>query len=277
MKSIFEIERRKSFESGYERFIADLEETQFTDSLYEDYTMAEYLDYCIRYWPYRCGAICIKDYLTDINIDSSFIETDEQRFIILELYLNLLHWAPYQDTKDSQRTALVSLNKSNVITEESKRLIINLEYILEQCCNMRVREEDGEKAVKYFITKRNSVVDATVEMVPELSNVLLGYLDIRNEKDVIFKKRALETIYAYMEPRRNEYKGLACRPISEEFFACMNSLGIRHNTEKQVTIPNRKRIMVFDKLFKMALYVLQTEKVNLACKEVRSLRASSKA
>lgn len=141
MKSIFEIERRKSFESGYERFIADLEETQFTDSLYEDYTMAEYLDYCIRYWPYRCGAICIKDYLTDINIDSSFIETDEQRFIILELYLNLLHWAPYQDTKDSQRTALVSLNKSNVITEESKRLIINLEYILEQCCNMRVREE----------------------------------------------------------------------------------------------------------------------------------------
>lgn len=272
MKSIFEVERRKDFETGYNRFFGMLDETELTDVPDGVYTMADYMDYCIRYWPYRCGTDNIKDYLADINIDSSYIETDEERYLVLELYLNLLYWAPHQYKLDCQRTTFGALNMSNEIADESQRLITNLEYILEQCCNMRVREEKGKGVVKYCISKRDPVVDAAVVCVPELSSVLLGYLDIRNKNDISYKKRALEVMYKYMEPHRNEYKGLICQPVSEEFFACMNSLGIRHNTENQRAIPNAKRISVYDKLFEMALYVLQTKATNQACKEMRLIR-----
>lgn len=151
-------------------------------------------------------------------------------------------------------------------------MIQNAEYILEQCCNMKVREEENEDFPKYYITKRNIHVDAAVVAIPELKDVLLGYLDIRNSDDVEYKKAALTTLYGYMEQHRKEYKGLNCGSISEEFFTSMNSFGIRHNTKSQIRMQAKKKIEVCDRLFMMAVYVLQTGDVNEYKKELMELR-----
>ena len=99
---------------------------------------------------------------------------------------------------------------------------------------MTVREVNQTNCFpQYRIYKRNAAVDTTVKKVPDLSDVLLSYLDIRNENDKKFKKGALIQLYNYMEPKRSVYKGLICGTISEEFFVSMNKLGIRHNTSDQ--------------------------------------------
>ena len=76
-----------------------------------------------------------------------------------------------------------------------------------------------------------------------------------------------------MEPNRNDYKKLSCSAISEEFFASVNTFGIRHNTKSQVKVHYTKQIGIYDKLFKMALYVLQTEGVVQFKDELKELRS----
>ena len=53
MASIFEIERRKKFAEEFPNFFEDLK-TEITIYSGKKYTVWEYLNYCIRYWPYRC-------------------------------------------------------------------------------------------------------------------------------------------------------------------------------------------------------------------------------
>ena len=108
--------------------------------------------------------------------------------------------------------------------------------------------------------------------VPEQSETLLSYLDIRNQNDVEFKKAALTAVYGYMEPHRKEYKALACSTVSEEFFTSMNTFGIRHNTKSKIRLSSKKKIAVCDKLFMMAVYVLQTGDVNEYKNELKELR-----
>ena len=93
-----------------------------------------------------------------------------------------------------------------------------------------------------------------------------------NELTYEAKKAALTAVYGYMEPHRKEYKGLSCGTISEEFFTSMNTFGIRHNTKSQRRITEKKRSTLCDKLFAMAVYVLQTTDVNTYKSELKMLR-----
>lgn len=269
--SIFTIERRKDFQEAFSKFYKDLQ-SQVITSTGDSHKVINYLNYCLRYWPYRCGATGIDDYLKDIGIDNTQPEDDRDKLLILELLINLLHWAPKQDFNDNRNAEFGFAFKKNDVENETDRLIKNAEYLLEQCCNMTVRKQEEDEFPKYFITKRNVRVDAAVVAVPELMDTLLGYLDIRNEDDLEFKKAALTTIYGYMEPRRKEYKALACSAVSEEFFTSMNSFGIRHNAKSQVRMQAKEKMTVCDKLFMMAVYVLQTEEVNGYKSELKALR-----
>ena len=269
-KSIFTIERRKNLRDAFAKYFEDLRSVVIT-STRESYTMFRYLDYCLRYWPHRCGATGIDDYLKEIGVDITAPKEDKDLLLILELLINLLHWAPKQDYNDGLNTGFgMSLN--NDVKCEADRLLQNADYILEQCCNMMVREEDDDNFPKYFITKRNPHVDAAVLAAPELKNALLGYMDIRNADDIEYKKSVLMTIYGFMEPHRKEYKGLTCSAISEELFICMNTFGIRHNTKSQIKMQKKKKIAVYDKLFMMAIYVLQTAEVNNYKNDLSELR-----
>lgn len=274
--SIFTIERRKDFPEAFTKFFEDLKTPVVTSS--GDITSVfEYMNRCIRFWPHRCGAAGLDDYLKSIGVDITSPQNDSDLLLILELFINLLHWAPKQDFNDDQKNDFSISFKKNDVQNEADRLVTNAEFILEQCCNMTVREEDDDEFPKYFITKRNANVDATVEAVPDLSKVLLGYYDIRNADDRSYKEKALIAIYGYLEPKRKMYSGTSCSPICEEFFACMNSLSIRHKTKDQVKIHYTKRNAIYDKLFQMALYVLQYEKVNVFKDEMKTLREKSKS
>ncbi len=271
MESIFTIERRKDFSVSFAGFFADLNSIVVT-STGVNLKVYEYLNYCIRYWPHRCGAIGIDDYLKGIGVDITDPKNDNDLLLTLELLINLLYWAPQQDNMDEGNTELSFGFKKNDVNNESERLIHNAEYILEQCCNMTVRREENARFPKFYITKRNTYVDAAVVAIPKLSDVLLGYYDVRNGDDLEYKISVLISLYGYMEPRRKEYKALACSSVSEEFFACMNTFGIRHNTQSQVRMQSKKKRRICDKLFLMAVYVLQATTVNDYKNELKALR-----
>ncbi len=234
--------------------------------------MFAYLNRCIRYWPFRCGATGIDDYLMNIDVDYTKPKGEKDLLLTLELLINLLYWAPKQDYNDTPNVEIIFADKKNEVRSESERLICNAQYILEQCCDMCIRTEEDDIFPKYYISRRNADVDAAVKAVPELSDVLLAYHDIRNEDDIDYKKSALTTIYQYLEPRRKEYKSMVCSAVSEEFFSCMNCFGIRHNTKCQVKIQYDKKKTVCDKLFMMAIFVLQTESVTRIKNEMKALR-----
>lgn len=275
MTSIFKIERRRDFPAAFTKFFEDLQ-TEVLTSAGKNCKMLVFLDRCIRFWPYRCGAVNIDDYLKSIGVDITKPEKDQDLLLTFELLINLLYWAPQQDSNDLKDLEFGLAFKKNDIQKEAERMLANAEYILEQCCNMSIRVEADENFPKYYITKRNAEVDAAVIAVPKLSDTLLAYFDIRNDDDLDFKRSALIEVYKYMEPLRNEYKKLSCSAISEEFFADMNSFGIRHNAKSQVNLRGKRKKVIYDKLFLMAVYVLQSEDVNKYRDEMKSLRGSLK-
>ncbi len=255
--SIFTIQRRRSFPEAFKNFYEDL----FTEVIKSNGTttsMHNYLDNCIRKWPHRCGATDIEDYLKCIGIYIDNPKDEKDLLLIMELWINLLHYAPKCDRDEDP---LPSFNYSS-IEEESNRMLDNAEYILEQGCNMTIREIEDEACSKYVINKRNPHVDLALIAVPELKNQLLGYMDIRVAEDIVYKQAILLEIYRYMEPKRKVYRNMTCSSISEEFFKCMNHFDIRHNTESQIKLDKKTKMEVLDKLFMMAVYVIQTQEVN---------------
>lgn len=52
----------------------------------------------------------------------------------------------------------------------------------------------------------------------------------------------------------------------------MNTFGIRHNRKSQIRMQSKKKIKVYDRLFMMAVYVLQTSEVNEYKNELAELR-----
>jgi hypothetical protein len=271
MDSIFTRERRKDFPNSFAVFFEDLQ-TEVITSIGGKYKMFNYLDRCIRFWPHRCGATSINEYLKVIDIDITHPKSDTDLLLTLELLINLLYWAPKQDCIDNHNTDFAISFKKNDVENESDRLIQNAEYILEQCCNMKVRKEDDDECPRYYITKRDITVDSAVIAVPELSEYLLGYYDVRNQNDLEYKKAALIAIYGYLEPHRKEFKGSSCSTIVEEFFVCMNTFGIRHNTKSQIRMTSKKKNEVYNKLFLMAVYILQAQNVQDFKDEMKHMR-----
>lgn len=101
--SIFTIERRKNFPEAFTKFFENLQSTVST-SAGDSYKMFLFLDRCLRYWPHRCGATGIDDYLKGIDIDIIVPKEDKDLLLTMELLINLLHWAPKQDYNDDQNT-----------------------------------------------------------------------------------------------------------------------------------------------------------------------------
>ena len=164
---------------------------------------------------------------------------------------------------------------SSDLLKETKRLLENADYILEQCCNMKVRLGDYKEGIeepRYCICKRDAEVDSAVESAPQLADSLLGYMDIRNKNDRTYKEKVLTEIYRYLEPKRKELRKGFIEAISEEFFAAMNKFDIRHNKGIQIKLHYTKRNALYDKIFRMALFVIQSEDVIKYKDEIKTLR-----
>ncbi|MBR3242002.1 MAG: hypothetical protein IKF90_04780 [Parasporobacterium sp.] len=83
----------KNFLEAASNFLGDLQSFVST-STGDRKTMFEYLNHCIRYWLHRCGATGISDYLAGIGVDIKAPKEDKDLLLTLELFVNLLYWAP---------------------------------------------------------------------------------------------------------------------------------------------------------------------------------------
>ena len=82
-------------------FFEDLK-TKVTKSSGKCCTVFNYLNHCIRYWPHRCGATGIDNYLEQIGVDITVPKSDKDLLLVIELLVNLLYWSVKQDEIDNK-------------------------------------------------------------------------------------------------------------------------------------------------------------------------------
>lgn len=259
-KSIFELERRNDLVADFNWTVIELENTSVTTKSNDRLSLKKLLSDCIRTWPYRQGANSIPSYASAHGFD--IFDTSKEIDILYnyELFLNLLHWAP---SYDSSRADMFSLGDSSTVDEECARCIENIEYKLEMV-NMRVRKITMKGTPQYVISKRDAQVDAVIEAVPELSETLLSYLDVRNQNDEDAKKAILKAIADHLEQKRKDkcYQGTEYNRLCENLFAVFNNASIRHKNSKQWKLKKAERLKLYDQTFKAAVHLLQKEDVD---------------
>lgn len=258
-KSIFELECRSDLVSDFTITVTDLDTTKVTTKALGSIYLKQLLNECIKTWPYRQGASSISSYASAKRFN--VFNTDKEADILYsyELFLNLLHWAP---TYDSNRADILSFSDSSTVHEECTRCIENIEYKLEMI-NMRVRKIATGKTPQYVISKRDAQVDSVIEAVPELSEVLLSYLDVRNRNDEEAKKAILKAIADHLEQKRKDkcYQGTEYSRLCENLFTVFNNASIRHKNSQQWKLKKPERMRLYDQTFKAAIHLMQMEDV----------------
>lgn len=259
-KTIFDLERRNDLVSDFRFTVIDLEKTIVTTKSLGKLSLEQLLNDCIKTWPYRQGATSISSYASAHEFDIYDIDDEVDILYNYELFLNLLHWAP---TYDRNRVDPIPFDNSSTVGEECFRCIENIEYKLEMV-NMRVREVATEKTPQYIISKRDAQVDVVIEAVPELSEVLLSYLDVRNRNDENAKKAVLKAIADHLEQKRKDkcYQGTEYNRLCENLFAVFNNASIRHKNSQQWKLKKAERLKLYDQTFKAAVHLLQKEGVD---------------
>ena len=258
-KTIFELERRTDLVSDFRFTVTDLEKTNVITKSLGKMSLKQLINDCIKTWPYRQGASSIPSYASAKGFDIYDIDDETDILYNYELFLNLLHWAP---AYDRNRADMLSFNDSSTIAEECARCIENIEYKLEMV-NMRVREITTGETPQYVISKRDANVDAVIEAVPELADVLLSYLDVRNRNDEGAKKAVLKAIADHLEDRHKSkyYKGTMYASLEDNIFTVFNKAGIRHSDKRQWNLLKSARMKLYDQTFKAAIHLLQMEDV----------------
>lgn len=269
-KTIFDLERRVDLHSEYEEIMLDIEKTCASTKVLSTIKLNDLLNDCIKTWPYRDAAVSITSYAEKHGFNFYDAVSDEDILYAFELMINLFHWAPNYETSRREPFDL-GFDDNSTVTQECTRCIENIECILEKL-NMCVREIKQDSASKYVISKRDVSVDAAIEAVPELSEVLLSYLDVRNRDDVDAKKAILKTIADYLEPRRYTYKGTSYAGLCEDLFMVFNTCSIRHSGKDQLKIRKPQRIKLYDQTFRSAIHLLQSEEIGAFKRAVRELK-----
>ena len=259
-KTIFDLERRNDLAADFNWTVIELENTIVTTKSNDRLSLKKLLSDCIRTWPYRQGANSIPSYASALGFD--IYDTNKEIDILYnyELFLNLLHWAP---SYDRNRVDMFSLGDSSTVDEECARCIENIAYKLEMV-NMRVRKITMKGTPQYVISKRDVQVDAVIEAVPELSETLLSYLDVRNRNDEDAKKAVLKAIADHLEQKRKDkcYQGTEYNRLCENLFAVFNNASIRHKNSKQWKLKKAERLKLYDQTFKAAVHLMQKEDVD---------------
>ena len=273
-KTIFELERRTDLVSDFRFTVTDLEKTNVITKSLGNMSLKQLINDCIKTWPYRQGASSIPSYASAKGFDIYDSDNETDIRYNYELFLNLLHWAP---TYDRNRADMLSFDDSSTIVEECARCIENIEYNLEMV-NMRVRSIDIGKTPQYVISKRDANVDAAIEAVPELSETLLSYLDIRNRNDEDAKKTVLKAIADYLEDRHKSkfYRGTTYASLEDNLFTVFNRAGIRHGDKKQWSLRKPARMKLYDQTFKAAIHLLQMEDMKEFNDTVSALKQQEK-
>ena len=271
-KTIFDLERRCNLPAEFENIQTDLKRTTISSNVIKRTRLYLLLDDCIKLWPYREAATDINTY-ADSHGFLHYSDTDDDKMLYyLELYLNLLHFAPSYEERFARTFDLTWMDGST-IDLECKRCIENIEFLLERL-NMRVRKKDAKPTPQYVISKRDAQVDAVIEAVPDLSEALLSYLDIRNQNDMGVKEAVLKVIADYLEDRHREnyYKGTMNSGLERDLFTVFNNVDVRHSGKKQWKLRKPAQMKLYDQTFKAAIHLLQMEDVKSFINTVSDLK-----
>ena len=256
MNSIFDIESRIDLENEFDNMYYEFIRTHVDTAHLGGHTVFSLMDYVIRTWPFREGATSIDSYFSRKGID---IESSNKKSMLyqLELWYNLLNWAiKYDKSLDEP------FHDPFEQFVDVDIYIQNIEYDLEKS-NYKFRKVDTEKGCpKYYLTKRDCNVDVAVEANPDIAEVLLSYMDIRAEGDVVFKRSCLKQIADYLEPKRKTYKESSHCSYMETLFFAFNNFTIRHRNDKQIEMDNKKAELLYDKTFRLAISCLSFHEID---------------
>ena len=276
-KTIFDLERRCNLNSEYQILLSDLRETLVTSSAIRRMKLYSLLDESIKTWPYRQAAISISSYAYNHGFYIDDAQDDEELLFNIELIINLLHWAPHYESQCADPYDM-DWEMTSTVSGNCDRCLENISFFLEQI-NMRIRKKDMEPSPQYYISKRDAQVDAVIEAVPELSEALLSYLDVRNQNDENAKESVLKAIADYLEQKRKDkyYKGTEYYSLSENIFTVFNNASIRHKNDQQWKLRKPVKMKLYDQTFKAAIHLLQMEDVRAFNAMVEELKESQEA
>ncbi len=269
-QTLFDLELRCDLNQEYNQIIRDLKETHINST-----DLMSMLNSSIRTWPFRQGATSITTFFRKHGIIQQPNDLEPYILYSLELIINLLYWLPVCEKQEA-----ISLDMSNgmelSIQKECFRCLENIDNLLESI-NMRVRKKGTTPIPQYSICKCDAQVDAVIEVVPELSDLLLSYYDIRNRFDEQAKRNILNAIAFHIEKKRKAklYQGTIYNQLCDDLFTVFNNSSIRHNNNQQWNLSEEERITLFDHTFKAALHLLQTEEMNSFHETVYKLKNRS--
>ena len=125
-QSIFTIERRLDFSKEFEKINLDITNTMVKPSSGLQISLYRYLDYCIKYWPFRCGALDISSYINSMDSVAISGNPDKFKLLICELMINLLHYAPEKERMDYKCDVVLDAFGQTEIAKESERINQNI-------------------------------------------------------------------------------------------------------------------------------------------------------
>jgi len=270
-KSIFELERRMELKDVFDGIIDNFKETNISSKMFSVSSLLNCLFLSIKTWPYRNGATQVKKYAQYHGFCFNG-KSDEDMFYTLELLLNLYYW--FIRCESLRRIECYGRGNSYSPAIECQYCMENINSLLAQI-NYVIRERciDGNFP-QYIITKRDVAVDTVIDAVPELAEVLLSFLDFRNQNDVESKKQILNQIAKFLEPKRKEYRGTCYSAICDDLFFVFNNCNIRHNNDKKLALSSKQQMEICDKTFKASIHLLQKENAEEFQQFVEKLKKS---
>ena len=250
----------------------DLNSTVVYSFVYGDHTLIRCLEEGIKDWPYRRASNSIRAYAHSLNFTYPG-RTDADKIYCFELLANLINWVSSNEINYLSRRKLTGKGKSRLITE-CKRCYDNIEYYLEQL-NMNIRTHNVvDNFPQYRIGKRDVDVDVVLEAVPELADILLSYLDIRNQNDIEAKRLILKQIADFLEPKKVSkiYDGTCYHTLCDDLFYIFNNFSIRHNNDDKIKLTQKDLMGLYDSTFKAAVHLFQKEFVDRFHHNVQCLK-----
>lgn len=267
-KSIFDLERRINLVESYTDFEYELKSMKMVATAAYGSSILQYLNRCFRIWPYREGCTTISDYLDNKEIDPTNqadrkFSNEEKILFTFELYYNAMMWGIDCDSNTYDRRFD---HKYVPVDDYIYPLLENIDYILEKC-DYRIREIKQKECTQYIITKRNVAIECAVISEPRLKDALLGYYDLRNIKNEEYKRTTFRKISNYLERKykANEFSGTECKGIYDSASFLFNNLNLRHDNGKQLNLPKKERMKLYEDLFEMCLFLIQYSNV-IKCK-----------
>ena len=275
-KNIFELERRIDLKKEYQTLILEMSEYYFEKCAFGRISLRGLLEETIAAWPYRQAANSLASFAERHGFSFDEPSDDSEIILCLELIINLLYYSP-EFERVMRTKAIFGYDFLNVnrVNDKCTRCIEDITFILEQI-NMKIREQRTEGSVpQFFITKRDVDVDITIESVPELKDIILSYLDIRNSNDIDTKRQILKRIADYLEPQRKKYQGIeGYKGLCDDCFAVFNGAFIRHNNKNQWLMSESEYMELYDQTFKSAIHLMQYDAVKMYKDRVAVIKGS---